>query len=319
MAHPIAALLGALSLLAAPPAPAPVAEARHLFDIATQTGAATSTWAALAYDRAHDELFAAFGGQVHIYNSAAMESYTFGGDGDLGLVLRLGLLESGEMLLFSTMDGRRSIIRADFRGEPLGPWEAKPIPAAFAGFEPDRIVVQGGKVYLVQTGRMRVVVADLDGKVERSVDLDRVVRAKDPEIKTGMNGFWVDEGGNFYFTMPYAFTAFVLSPSGDLRQFGTRGSSPGKFNIVGAVATDEQGNIFVLDRLRSVVMVFDPTLAFLGEFGYRGDGPDNLISPYELVVGNGKIFVSQARERGVKVFHYKPPPRPAPAEGAGGG
>jgi hypothetical protein len=166
---------------------------------------------------------------------------------------------------------------------------------------------------------MRVVVTDLDGRVERAVDLASAVRSKDPGIQAGMSGFWADEQGNLIFTMPLAFTAFVMSPSGDLRQFGVRGSSPGRFNIVGAVASDEQGNVLVLDRLRSVVMVFDAELEFVGEFGYRGDGPGNLIAPFELAVGNGKVFVSQARDRGVKVFHYKPPPRPSPQkEGSDG-
>ena len=110
-----------------------------------------------------------------------------------------------------------------------------------------------------------------------------------------------------------AFTAGVVSPSGALRLFGTRGSSPGKFNIAGSIVADERGWIFVLDRLRSVVIVFDPKLKFVLEFGYRGDGPTNLIAPFDLAVGNGRIFVSQARDRGVKVFQYdfsKPAPPP---------
>ena len=158
---------------------------------------------------------------------------------------------------------------------------------------------------------MRVVVTDGEGAVIQTHDLAALVRKKDPDLKVGMNGFWVDGQGNFIFTLPYAFTAFVLSPTGVLRQFGSRGSSPGKFNIVGSVAADERGWLFVLDRLRSVVLVFDPSLRFVLEFGYRGDGPTNLIAPFDLAVGNGKVFVSQARNRGVKVFQYdfsRPPP-----------
>jgi len=199
----------------------------------------------------------------------------------------------------------------------------KPIPEAFSGFEADRIQVQGDKVYLVQVGLMRVVVTDFLGQVEQAIDLASLVREKDPAIKTGMNGFWADAEGNFIFTMPYAFTAFVMSPSGELRRFGSRGSAPGKFNIVGAVTADERGYLFLLDRLRSVVMMFDPALKFVVEFGYRGEGPSNLIAPYDIAVGNGKVFVSQARDRGVKVFHYQAPagakPRAAAQAGAGGG
>ena len=321
MALPITALLGLLSLAVSParPLPAPAREPHFLFDLATSTGTSESTWASLAYDRQHDELFAIHGGQVHVFNQAGMETYTFGGNGDLGSVERVALFESGEMLLLANVNGRRTIVRCDYRGEPIGPFEVKPIPEEFAGFDPDRILVQGGKVYLVATASMRVLVADGQGMVEQAYDLASMVRAKDPEIKAGMNGFWADAQGNFVFTMPYAFTAFAMSPSRELRQFGTRGSSPGKFNIVGAVATDEQGNLFVLDRLRSVVLVFNPSLKFVLEFGYRGEGPTNLIAPYDLSVGNGKVFVSQARDRGVKVFQYDPSDLTIPPAGAAGG
>ena len=334
MAHAITALLGVLVLTAAPlgsaparptPAakPAPVPEPQFLFDIATSTGTSESTWATVAYDRKHDELFVVTGGLVRVFNAAAMESYTFGGDGDLGSAERVALLEGGDILLLTSEGGRHTVVRCDFRGERLGPFQLKAIPEEFAGFEPDRIQVQGDQVYLVQIGLMRVVVTDFLGQVERAFDLATLVREKDPTIKTGMNGFWADPQGNFVFTMPYAFTAFVLSPSGELQQFGKRGSSPGKFNIVGSVAGDEAGNLFILDRLRSVVMMFDPALKFVVEFGYRGNGPSNLVAPYDIAVGNGKVFVSQARDRGVKVFHYKPPSRTettaAPATGAGGG
>ena len=59
----------------------------------------------------------------------------------------------------------------------------------------------------------------------------------------------------------------------------------------------------MVERLRSVVMVFDKEFRFLKEFGYRGDKPGNLIRPNEVAVGNaGKIYVTQVRNRGVSVF-----------------
>jgi len=302
MLHPITPLLAALSLAAAPATPP--AEPQYLFELATSTGASESTWATLSYDRKHDELFTIHDGLVHIFNQAGMETFTFGGDGDLGSPERLAVFENGDILLLTNVGGRRAIIRCDYRGERLGTFAPAPLPKGFTEFDPDRVQVHGGKVYLVEASAMRVVVTDGEGKVEQTHDLAALVRKKEPDTKIGMNGFWVDGQGNFVFTLPYAFTAFVMSPTGVLRQFGSRGSSPGKFNIVGSVVADERGWLFVLDRLRSVVMVFDPDLRFVLEFGYRGDGPTNLIAPYDLAVGNGKVFVSQARGRGVKAFVY---------------
>jgi hypothetical protein len=122
----------------------------------------------------------------------------------------------------------------------------------------------------------------------------------------GFTGFGVDGRGNVLFTVAPLFQAFVLSPEGELRGFGVRGSSPGKFNVVGGIAADPDGNLYVTDVLRSVVMVFDAAFEFQGEFGYRGDGPGNLIAPRDLVVGDGQVFVTQSAARGVSVFRIGP-------------
>ena len=300
----LAALLLAAAQADAPKPPPPPPDPQFLFDLATSVGASGSTWASLVYDRKHDELFTVHAGLVHIFNDAGMETYVFGGDGDMGAPERVGLLENGEILVLTNMGGGRAIIRCDYRGERLGMFDPAPLPKELGAFDPDRIRVANGKVHLVESSSMRVLVTDADAKVEQLVDLGAILRKRDPDLKIGLNGFWVDGQGNFYFTAPLSFTAFVMSPARELRQFGSRGSSPGRFNIAGAIATDERGWIFVLDRLRSVVIVFDPSLKFMLEFGYRGDGPENLIAPFDLAVGNGKVFVSQARDRGVKVFQY---------------
>jgi len=312
MTQAVVALVGLLALGAGPAKPSPIAEPRFHFDIATASGAATSTWASLAYDREHDELFAVFGGLVHVFNGSGMESYAFGGDGDLGAVERLTLLPGGDLLLLTALEGRRVVLRTDYRGEKLRAVQIDPMPDGFDGFVVERLQVQGDKLYWVQTNPMRVVVTDLNGQLAQAYDLNGLVSARSPEIRLGMSGFHADPQGNMIITLPYAFLAFVVSPAGALKQFGVRGSSPGKFNVVGAVTVDENGYLFVLDRLRSVVMIFDQNQKFVVEFGYRGDGPKNLIAPYDLAVGNGKVFVSQARDRGVKVFSYEVR-QPAPA------
>ena len=63
------------------------------------------------------------------------------------------------------------------------------------------------------------------------------------------------------------------------------------------------GYIYVADRLRSVVLVFDPSFRFQTEFGYRGDRPSSLIVPDDLAIdGKGNVYVGQAANRGVSVF-----------------
>ena len=89
--------------------------------------------------------------------------------------------------------------------------------------------------------------------------------------------------------------------------FGSPGSAPGKFGVVAGITTDKFGNVFVSDRLRSVVMIFDSKFNFQTEFGYRGTQPDSLIVPDDIVVDDekGLLYVAQAANRGVSVFKLK--------------
>ena len=63
------------------------------------------------------------------------------------------------------------------------------------------------------------------------------------------------------------------------------------------------------DKNRGVVLVFDPNLDFLTEFGSGDEGPSHLVRPTDLAMGSsGKLYVTQARDRGVAVFRLKPNP-----------
>ena len=109
--------------------------------------------------------------------------------------------------------------------------------------------------------------------------------------------------GDIYFTVPVLFTAYKLSPDGNLAGFGKPGSAPGRFNNLGGIVADDEGNIYVADRLKSVVIIFDKDFNFINEFGYRGRRPYNLISPNYLGLdAEGRLYVSQLASLGVSVF-----------------
>jgi hypothetical protein len=295
----------ALFLVAAAPARPPVRWS-HLFGLYTATEAAESTWAALTYDRRHDELLVVQEGTVRVFNAAGMETYGFGGD-DGFVFFSVAVLDDGSIVAIGSSEGRPpGIVRCDFRGERLGAFELRGLSAAFADFRPDTVVHHEARLYFADRAAMRVVVTDLAGAVLHALDLAAVTKVgAKGKAEGGMTGFGVAADGKVLFTMPTLFTVYVVSLGGEVRAFGTRGSTPGKFNNVGGITTDERGTIFLTDRLRSVVMVFDRDLAFRGEFGYRGDGEANLVAPFDLAVGNGKIYVAQAGNRGVSVFKYE--------------
>ena len=69
------------------------------------------------------------------------------------------------------------------------------------------------------------------------------------------------------------------------------------------MASDFRGFVYVTDILKSAVLVFDPELRFVEEFGYRtskrGSG---LVAPVEVVTSGGRVYVAQNARRGVSVF-----------------
>jgi DNA-binding beta-propeller fold protein YncE len=170
------------------------------------------------------------------------------------------------------------------------------------------MVYRNGNLYLADLFAKQVIVTDANGRFQEGYDINRLIAsAKVEEEKPGTEknivGFTVDQAGNLLFTVPTLFQAFRLSPDRKMTGFGEPGSLPGKFNVAAGIATDDRGYIYVADTLRSVVMVFDNAFNFQIEFSQRGLSPDSLIAPKALSVDtNGRVYVSQARRRGVSVF-----------------
>ena len=302
----------ALALAAEPP-PAGL-KPSFLFGLSTATGPVHSIWASLAYDRALDEIFATQGGVVGIFNKMGMEIHDFGGDGSLGTVIAVAVLEDGDVIVVSSLEGQRVVTRCDYRGEILGRFELKGLPAEIEKtFQPDLLAYQGGKLYFGESSRMSVVVTDTTGQLLVHHDLRKLLQLDEKQLESAwMRGLGVDPVGRILVTLPLLFKVAILSPDKTFKLFGSRGSTPGRFNIIGKMVSDEKGFYYLTDTLRSVVMVFDPDLKFIGEFGYRGDEPSNLIAPLDIAAGNGKVFVAQAGNRGVSVFRVElPPPEPA--------
>jgi len=261
-------------------------------------------------DRAHDETYVVDRGIVRIFNDAGMEIYWFGDNPELGAIYDLALDEKGDIFLlsFDFTDAANpvySIVHCNYRGDFRGKIGVSSLPAEYSGFFPNYMFYRNGEFWLLSSARMQVVVADRNGAFRKGFDLAAILEIPEEERKNKeIFGFNLDNEGNMLFTVPVLFSAYVVSPKGELAAtFGKRGSAPGMFGLVSGIARDEGGKYFVVERLRSVVMIFDKEFNFLKEFGYRGDKPANLIRPNEVALGNsGKLYVTQLRSRGVSVF-----------------
>jgi hypothetical protein len=290
-------------------------QAEYAWNLADMTGAIRTGGVALTWDRHGKELFVVDCGVVRVFSRTGMEIFSFGDDAQLGHVYSVAALEDGDLLLLTMTGGQMSVVRSNFRGEPLGKVELTGVPAEVSqDFRPNGIAYAAGKVFLLDKRSMRLVVTDLSGAHVASYDLSEMIVAGEAledssrrdaagvqRENTGIRGFSVDASGNVLFTVQPLFRAYFLSTDGNLHAFGTKGSAQGKFNIVGPIAADEHGNLYVGELLRSVVIVFNKDFEFVREFGSRGYGPGDLLVPSELAAGDGKVFVSQSR-RGVKVF-----------------
>lgn len=293
-------------LVSVRPAGAEEVKASFLYALSDASGTIHYNWVKLSADPLRREIYVVNPTDltIRIFNDQGMEVYSFGDDLSLGYVSDLAVDEHGDMLVLTVKGEKHALARANYRGEPKGAIELKDFPAAYSdGFTPRTLAYRAGHIYLVDKVRMKVAVTDGEGRFETGYDLARLLKVDEKKrLETDIVGFSVDPQGNLLFTVPTTFTAAVLSPAGELKTFGTKGSSPGKFNIVGGIAADDKGYIYVADTLRCVVMVFDRDFTFKTEFGYRGYEPDNFIAPMDIVVVDGRVYVTQSRSRGVSVF-----------------
>jgi len=281
-------------------APAARAGARAAFLYALSDPTERAQYGAdLAWDRFNSELYVTGPGVVSVFGDSGMMVHQFAEDPDAGIPIGVAPVGDRELVVLTLWQGATRVYRCNFRGDPIA---RIPLPAEFESFGANGIATANGNVYLVNKQALRVLALGLDGSKVGYFDLgpqlgfDEAKRADND-----LRGFSVDRAGNLLMTIPTQFAAYVVSPEGRVRSFGQRGSSAGKFSVVAGIAADDEGHIYVTDILRAVVMVFDAGFRFLGEFGYRGGEPGNLVGPSTIVIGNGRAYVSQSVGP-VKVF-----------------
>lgn len=295
-------LLG-LALAFALPAAAAEKPARYLWNLASETGPLRTSASGVSIDPFAHEILVSCGDAVRIYQPNGMEDFSFQVAGMMDRVLAAAALgENGDIALLGVSGQDSVLARVSFRGELVGRIERR--GEAFpADFHPNVLRVHASQLYLADTTRLLAVVLEQDGQVVKSVDLGEIAGVEDAKRSDNqLSGFGVDVDGGLLFTISVKFKAWAVSPSGDVRSWGTPGGAPGFFNVVSGIAAD-QSNYYVADQLKSAVIAFSRAdLSFVDEFGYRREAAGGLIGPTNLAAGNGRVFVSQDANRGVAVF-----------------
>jgi hypothetical protein len=284
-------------------------KATYLYSLSNFTGTVPYSWVRNFIDPERNEIFVVTGDSVSVFNGSGMEVYRFGEDLELGSILDAAVENDGHILLLSMMGDRFRVTRCSYRGEPQSRIELRNLPREFSGISPGRILFRNGRMYLADLIAKKVVVTDEEGIFQEGYDIPPFIAGFEdkPGSENNISCFTVDREGNLFFTIPTLFKVFRISPDRKLAAFGEPGNIPGKFNVVAGIAVDDRGTIFVTDTLRSVVMVFDKEFKFQAQFSHRGLDPGGLIAPKDMAIDRqGRLYVSQARKRGISVFqiHY---------------
>lgn len=303
-----ATLIALAGLFLSPPADA--VEVSYLFNLSDFNGTVPYDDVYLHVDRTRDEVYAAVGTEVRIFNASGMESYRFDLDASIGRIYGMAVEDDGDILLLTLDLSDRSdlpdwyITRCNYRGEPIERVRVSGLPPAFDAFVPNVMAARDDRLVLASQSQLLVAVVDRAGHFRTGYDLAELLDIADE--KRGdhdLRGFSLDPQGNLIFTIPVFFKAFVISPLGKVRAFGQPGSIPGSFGIIADIVADEYGRYLVADKLRRVVLVFDRNFQFLTEFGAGETGRVWLSRPTHLAVGNdGLVYVTQAGKKGVAVY-----------------
>lgn len=279
--------------------------ASFLYNLSDFSGTVPYSWVRQSIDPERNEIYVVTGDSVAVFNSSGMEVYRFGEDMNIGVFMDVSVESDGHILILSRVGDHFRVTRCNYRGEPQTGIELRNLPKEFAGISPERLLSRNGKLYLADLFAKKVVMTDGSGMFQGGYDIAPLLVGfeEKPGAEYSIAGITVDMEGNLFFTVPTLFKVFKLSPDSRLSSFGSPGNLPGRFNNVSGITTDGRGNIFVTDILRSAVSMFDKGFKFQAQFGQRGLGPGDLIAPNELVVDKeGRVFVSQARKRGISVF-----------------
>ena len=301
--------------------------ASYLYHLSNFNGPVASLWARIAVDQQEGEIYTLnhSDSTIQIFSDTAMQTFGFGENLALAAAVDIAAGKDGEIYVLYRSPAN-TVRHLDYRGELLEDIVIDGRTGGLQSFSPDFVDYQAGNLYLADAKNMQVVVASTTGDIQQTYDFRALITAKVKAPAEGkelspaqqlqlrdklkalkdadFNGFSVDERGNIYFTVAPIFSAYRMSPQAELQAFGIAGGAPGKFGVVASIEADSKGNIFVSDRLRCVVLMFDRELNFLTEFGYRGSEPQNLVVPDDIAIDerSNMIYVAQAANLGVSVF-----------------
>jgi DNA-binding beta-propeller fold protein YncE len=306
----------ALSLTLSAAAAAEPPAVSFVYALSDFSGPVHAGEARVVVDSAHREVYVAAGRDIHVFNAFGMEVYGFNTGLELGPILDLAVLDDGSLLVLAYDPAAPPdtplplLSHRDFRGRPLATHALSGPASQLEDFRPNRLFLQGDRLFLLSTNQLRAVAATLEGEVLETFDLAPIVGVADDERNdVQVSGAGMDSAGNLALSFAVLFRVFLVSRDGTLlATWGKAGSGAGGFGNVGGIDVDDAGRTYVVDRIRKSVMVFDADekRTFLGEFGGDKRELGWLGMPSGIVLdGQGRAYVTQVGQAPVSVFQVR--------------
>jgi hypothetical protein len=99
---------------------------------------------------------------------------------------------------------------------------------------------------------------------------------------------------------------FDRNTGASLGTIGTVGDEDGQFRLPLGIATDKQGNVYVVDMLRCRLQKFSPDGKFIGAVGAMGKVAGTFARPKHIAVdSDGTVYVVDAAFQNVQMFDDK--------------
>jgi len=171
--------------------------------------------------------------------------------------------------------------------------------------QPMAIATDGSKLYIANSLASEILVVDAaSGRFSRSIRLQPVKAGEKPPRPIGIA---LLPGGGMAVSDADNHRVLVLDDADRVvRTIGTGSRAIGKdgFNVPAGIATDQAGNLYVVDTLNSRVAEFAPDGTYLAQFGKPGVTAGTLARPKGVAVdAAGRVFVSDAFSVAVEVFN----------------
>lgn len=205
--------------------------------------------------------------------------------------VKLAVLPRNELLV---LDSRtKKIIRVSDKGAFTGYFEIKG-PSGNERFQPKAIAIDGaGQVYILDSSQARVMVADADGRLIRSVGL--------LDGAGVISDIAVDPQGAIFALDSVAFKVYRAAAGG--QEFSAFSQNLKEYlEFPSHIASGRGGRLYVTDQNGNAVVALGPDGTFQGRQLVLGWKPGSLYYPAQICLTDDMMFIADRNNNRIQSF-----------------